>query len=870
MLIRYIKPLLSIFILLTIKLSYGQTSTEKIRFISNGSVGFDAFAAAEWKNEYEVLEDSIPYFVAHKSVAKGTRDSVQFISPYTIDSLDFIIQDSSHQLFYQQINKDTFSLSLPAMDTSYWMRVFKNETLVGKLHVAVYPVDPIEVVVVPLFDVSIDADSLSTYLNRIYGQAAISLSLRIQPPFTPKEFNEELLSNPSPNRDRFTNQMIELREDYFEAHPMKNRPYFVFLINGFMNDSITSYTVRNKAISFVKYTSPTLFRTVARELAVAMGGLDESWKKNGPKPGSTPNLMDLNGRHLTHKQWKHLRSRAGVISYYDDYEDVRTNNGIIAYYLWEEDHNGAIIMRGTTVKNSIKRPFKRNTYSLHLDIDNFLFVPLFTLFAYEICALHLLGILVLATLIVFLYRRWRRKTNFFTRYKVTRWTIRTVFFCTFLFGYYGIFLLVNEGYYLFEVKEGTLDYLNGMTLHDTSIEIRNNVNKRRKQEANMGSEILIKRGNEWSINRKKRVLYLTLDTNNQGKQKCRLTGDSDTLHVATMNFKKYASSHYFVVTHKRKDGGIEKQEVYNHLGNEITDKLKLKDPSKRLLLFVNGYRPTALGSTFEENFNDILENGLEFEDSKNLIYSFDRYNYWESSNAINLLFEKRLNPSESFYADGHHSVATSNHESLIDFTQLLRVYPKRCAKPKQHTCKKSEKKWSLFGLRREINTVDLHHLEPNKKGFGERKNNGRIAGRNLIQIFNEIPNKSFNDTLFVVAHSMGFAYALGILEELRGKIHFGGLYIIAPENAATGTINFSEWQEVWHYGSNFQAHRLNAPCLLDGIAPQSKINGLPNRNRVYIPEQLYSKMGFFNAHYIGHYSWIFDIPKTKKGHIQQR
>ena len=140
----------------------------------------------------------------------------------------------------------------------------------------------------------------------------------------------------------------------------------------------------------------------------------------------------------------------------------------------------------------------------------------------------------------------------------------------------------------------------------------------------------------------------------------------------------------------------------------------------------------------------------------------------------------------------------------------------------------------------------------------------------MYQILNELPNKSKNDTLYIVAHSMGYAYTLGIIEKLRGKINFGGLYIVAPENAEAGTINPDEWSEIWQYGSDFEAHRLRAPCLLDGIAPQTKVGGLSPRQRAYIPEESYSKMGFFSSHFVGNYTWIFDLEKGETGYIQQR
>jgi hypothetical protein len=164
----------------------------------------------------------------------------------------------------------------------------------------------------------------------------------------------------------------------------------------------------------------------------------------------------------------------------------------------------------------------------------------------------------------------------------------------------------------------------------------------------------------------------------------------------------------------------------------------------------------------------------------------------------------------------------------------------------------------------------MQPLEPNVDGFNERRENGKIAGRNFLQLLNEIPSKSNNDTLFIVAHSMGYAYALGMMDVMRGKINFGGFYIIAAENAESGEVNEDEWKEIWQFGSDFEAHKKSAPCLLDGIAPQTKAAGLSPRNRIYIPEEFYKRMGFFDSHFVGYYTWIFDIPKDAPGYIEQR
>jgi hypothetical protein len=292
--------------------------------------------------------------------------------------------------------------------------------------------------------------------------------------------------------------------------------------------------------------------------------------------------------------------------------------------------------------------------------------------------------------------------------------------------------------------------------------------------------------------------------------------------------------------------------------------------AKRILLFVNGYRPSSIGHSFEDNFADIRKNGLEFPNSSNLIYSYDRFDYWRPWQKMDERFEERINPTEIYYADGHHSVSTSNHGSLLNFTKLSAQYPKRCSNPKKHKCFTTElKSTGIFGAK-DVVTFDMLPQESNKKGFKLRRENGRVAAQNLLMMCNEIPNKSSNDTLYIVAHSMGYAYALGMIEELRGKVHFGGFYIIAPENAEEGSVKSEEWKEVWQYGSRLSKKSKDAPCLQDGIAPQTGVGGLGESHRIYIPNQLYKRKGFFDSHFIGYYSWILDLDHLEKGSIKQR
>ncbi len=854
--------------------AFGQFTLPKVRFVASDAqqFGFDDFRVLQWEDNYQTLtyRDSLLQPIPYKSMLRDSIDHVNLFIDPSIDSLpklDFSINDSNVVLNYKRISRDTLKLELPASKDDYLLKVYCQNKLETALWVINYDQITLNLKVIPLAG-KVRKDSLREYLNRVYAQAGVSFDLTVEDRYEPNEEIDPVFANPSSNHDMYTSQMIEVRDDYFDQFGEEEDTYYLFIVEDFVSPDIQGYMVRNKGVAFVNAEANNIYREMAHQLGYGIGQLDDLWNNEGPDRGSTRNLMDEAGLHLTHEDWAMIRKNGEMVSHFDDFENVRANNGIIAYYLWEENSDGTIKIKNDNLLGALARPFKRNTYSLYLDIDNFLFVHLFAIGPYDICLLHLLSLLLFIFSARWLRKLIVKKVGFIQRKRLLRFATRILSLGLNGFLFWLLFLLINEGYYLFEVDNGKIENLNGTSMFKTKRELFNNQNLRRNSEAQIGSEVLIKRGDSWRLEKRKPVLYFDIKKRN-GKRTMRFQKDSDELHLSTLKFRKKVQTHYFVFRYLDENGELKEELVFNHLGLNITEKLALKDPAERLVLFVNGYRPTSLGGTFEDNFADIRAKGLEFRNSSNVIDRNDRYEYWRW-NDMDLKFAKRLNATATYYADGHHSVATSNHGTLIDFTRHSLDYPKRCKNPNRHVCKTQKSGWKWLGLERNVPTYESQPLDPNVDGFNQRRENGRIAGRNLLQLLNEIPSKSDNDTLYIVAHSMGYAYSLGIIDKVRGKINFGGFYIIAPENAESGELNQEEWKEVWQYGSDFEAHKKVAPCLLDGIAPQTKADGLSPRNRVYIPEQFYNKMGFFDSHFIGHYTWIFDIPEDKTGHIGQR
>ena len=136
-------------------------------------------------------------------------------------------------------------------------------------------------------------------------------------------------------------------------------------------------------------------------------------------------------------------------------------------------------------------------------------------------------------------------------------------------------------------------------------------------------------------------------------------------------------------------------------------------------------------------------------------------------------------------------------------------------------------------------------------------------------------NKNITDTLDIVCHSMGYAYALGMIDAIKQqknvKIPFGRFYIIAPEDAGAGNVNLSDWQEVWQYGSNENADPLDKQ---DGVAPQTRCGNLLESQRAYIPDidgaGNHIPKGFISSHSIENYKWIFKLTKDANGYVTPR
>ncbi len=795
----------------------------------------------------------------------------------TLSALELVVLNNQDSLFlaFKRVDSNTVKLRIREPLGTTVLQVFHDKQLLGSVEIDVFPQRKETVYLVPLFDFELDEKNIANIVNQIFEPFNVSFAFELLPSFSSLELEKSvLLDNPSPEFDHYTRQMRHIRDGYFKTFPNSNKQaYYVFIHQGFINDGIEGYASKGKAISFVKHQeAKSMSYSIAVQLARGIGGMAAISDKKQSVYELRNLMQNMGGIDLSPEQWRQLHLDFRGYPYYDEDEEINTFNGFVAYYFWEENEDGSIVFNPGAFRRAIQRPYKKNYFSYHLNIEKRLFKPWFHVLQFPISPLHLIFFLCYAALAYWLRKKWeRRLTHLIERKLKIRKIIGRV---AMSFAVFVITILtfstINGILARYEIYDGIVPDFRGLDSQEVRKQILYSNEIRRFDLPEMASEVLIKRGDDWIVKRRKRVLYFDLQKDSAGVYSmARFNRESDSIVLQTAGIALFAPSHYFVISRIDENQNYESQMVYNHQGSNVTNLLQFReDPAKRILLFVNGYRPTSLGNSLEDNFRDIRQRGVEFPNSKNMIYDFDRYDYWRPWREIDLRFEKRINPSATYYADGHFSVSTSNYRSLIHFTQISARYPTRCKNPEQHTCQ-NQGRTSWFRSSDDA-TYQLLPNRPNYSGFKKRMENGRIAGLNLLQQLNEIPNSSANDTLFIVAHSMGYAYALGMVEELRGKINFGGFYILAPENASAGYVNPSEWKEIWQYGVDQEALKKSAPCMLDGVAPQTRAQGLAETHQVFIPKELFRRFGFFDSHFVGFYDWIFDLNEAQPGNIPQR
>jgi hypothetical protein len=718
----------------------------------------------------------------------------------------------------------------------------------------------INLYLIPVGSKKISRD-ITKQIGKPFQKAKITIESAVLPEL--KFGNRSNWNNPFADHKQFTKEMKQVRDAYFERFETEPNSIYFFIIPNYSSDSIQGYSIPGKSIAFITEKGIQNQNIVNLNLGACLGLKLEVDSLNVMSP------IDTTDKVFDWGQCVRLREKLTSFSIYDDFENVSANNGLVPKFLWVANKNGEIEFDENNPFSSLKQGELNNSFLVYRKVSNPLFKELFIISSHSICAIHLISVLITITLTLYFRRRFNRaieNSGFFKRISIR--FMKLILWGIFFSIQIVTFLAVDYYYDNSYLKSIYLLDFKGENLDDLKSKLSNKNLFMPKAAKIQLNQCFQKEGEEWKVTKERKVLYFELTTVN-GKCVGKFIGSKNRLILKPdlklrKKFSRNVEYPYVVFSYLNEKNELTKNEVFNLEGKNITSKLMFDDPAKRILLFVNGYRPVSVSNSLEDNLKDIQKNGVEYPDSKNVLHDFDRHQYWTPWNEINNLFIDRINPSEIWYADGHHSVATSNFESVVNFSAISSVYPTTCKNLNKHSCFNTK-----IAGNKKVETYSLLATKPNVAGFMKRRKSGRIAGLNLKMVLNEMPNCSENDTLFIVCHSMGYAYSLGMIQELRGKINFGGFYLMAPENAGEGKTYLKEWKEVWQYGANFEPKKRNAPCLQDGVAVQVKAKGLNEQNRVFFPIEKEQQMGFFKSHFVGYYTWIFDIPEGKKGSVKK-
>ena len=130
---------------------------------------------------------------------------------------------------------------------------------------------------------------------------------------------------------------------------------------------------------------------------------------------------------------------------------------------------------------------------------------------------------------------------------------------------------------MYEVESGEVKEFEGLSMKKTLKLLKGNHETPLLVEEELGSQLLVKKHGKWILKRRKKVLYFSSQMID-GKMQCRFISDSDSLSLSTLDFSEQAQSHYMVVNYLDASGNLESQRIFNHLGSDITAKMKLKNP----------------------------------------------------------------------------------------------------------------------------------------------------------------------------------------------------------------------------------------------------------------------------------------------------
>lgn len=325
--------------------------------LADNKYGFDKYTqiyGSTWKESYQfsILGDGEEYSIPYQSTIKddGQLEVIATFVHTPADSVKYYeltFEDANGQIndgLIDSIGVDVngnpqYKIQIPAgSDLNNHIYAFYNRKKIGKVNIRAYEQKTKHVIIVPVgAEISRSQEELSEELNKVYGQAGIHWTVKVEPVFDTEEAPLEEVLFHIPEKDGkileadYSQEMKDLRRAYLDKYPQKlqltNKPVIMFAVAGFeqgtVNSSNTGFMPRGRGMGFVTRASLEDGHTLAHEIGHGAFGLEHTWHDDGPAQSTTDNLMDYStGTQLTCSQWASIHSKKIIFNYKDDSEDA--------------------------------------------------------------------------------------------------------------------------------------------------------------------------------------------------------------------------------------------------------------------------------------------------------------------------------------------------------------------------------------------------------------------------------------------------------------------------------------------------------------------------------------------------------------------
>jgi hypothetical protein len=263
-----------------------------------------------------------------------------------------------------------------------------NETLAGKLNLAVYEEAGHDVVLVPINGNTAQAAAIQTRLNDIYAQAAVNFQVIAYPnTFAPQDWDEDnddkiactgtgMLSN-------YTGDMNTVISAYKDAHNINRDAFYLFLATNPASGNKLGQMPLKRRYGFIFLDNngslEEQVHTIAHELGHGAFRLRHTFSEHPTlTKGTTNNLMDYSdSTHLFKYQWDYIHDPEAMMALWQDEEEGASYSILDVKKSIEKIRYGYVKNKSITFIGDIRNVFYANNVKLLNGkiIDEIVFVP---------------------------------------------------------------------------------------------------------------------------------------------------------------------------------------------------------------------------------------------------------------------------------------------------------------------------------------------------------------------------------------------------------------------------------------------------------------------------------------------------------------